>query len=70
MKLIAGCGETSPCCPRIFQNEDARYVVVGTRLKLEEQIGLDLQADERAVYIPQDVMLEAARQIMLQLAQD
>ena len=36
---------------------------------LEELVGQNLDTDERAVYIPADVMVEAARQIMLQLAQ-
>ena len=67
MKLIATCGLGQ--CPRILQDANGAYVVIGKTISLEEQIGLNLETDERAVRIPQDVMVEAARLIMLQLAQ-
>ena len=68
MKLIATCGFVEEC-PRILQDANGAYVVIGKAVPLEEQIGFNLDTDERAVRIPQDVMVEAARLIMLQLAQ-
>jgi hypothetical protein len=69
MKQITKCA--SGLCPRILEDAAGDYVAIGPRLKLEEQIGLNLDTDERGVRIPRDVMLEAARAIIReQMAED
>ena len=68
MKLIESCGLGQ--CPRILEDTTGSYIVVGEALSLKEHAGLQTQFGEKAVRIPRDVMVEAARVIMLQLAQD
>ena len=52
---------------RIFQDATGVYVVVGKGIPLEEQIGLDLEHDERAVRIPEDVLLSALDALPLEM---
>ena len=54
---------------RIIKLPSGDFRIVCLRVPLEETIGLQLETNQRAIDIPREIVLEAARRILREIAQ-
>ena len=70
MKQLAGCSETSPCCPGVHDDGDPKTVIViGSvlpieRLTWQEQVNLRIGSGEIAVRVPRTIIIDAAQKLL------